>query len=68
MWKLLTCRGDIHVWDLLTYGGDLLTCGTYSHVKGTFTCEELPHMNYHVHELYMTHMWRELFCGRDIQM
>ena len=26
-------------------------------MEGTFTCEELPHMNYRVRELYVTHVW-----------
>ena len=59
--ELLTCGGDIHVWDLLTCGGDihvweLLTCGGDIHVWDLLTCGG------------DIHVWDLLTCGGGIHV
>ena len=70
---LLTCGGNIHVWELLTCGGnihvwDLLMCGGDIHMWDLLTCGG----DIHMWELFMCggdiHVWELLTCGGDIHV
>ena len=59
-YTLLTCEGDIHMWELCVE--ETFTCGSYSHVEGAYSHVGVTHMWRGYSHVGVTHMWRGHSC------